>query len=51
MTLSLDKGSLVEVKLTPCPKNINTCHGFMTGFKRGSAHESEEQWNVRDMRI
>jgi hypothetical protein len=27
------------------------CHGFMTRFERGSAHESEEQWNARDTKI
>jgi hypothetical protein len=27
------------------------CHGFMTGFERGGAHGSDEQWNVRDMRV
>jgi hypothetical protein len=33
------------------PENINTYRGFMIGFERGGAHESEEQWNVRYMRI
>jgi hypothetical protein len=26
-------------------------HGFMTGFERWGAHKSDEQWDVRDMRI
>jgi hypothetical protein len=25
--------------------------GFETRFERGGAHESEEQWSARDMRI
>jgi hypothetical protein len=37
------KDSLAEV--------VWRCCGFTTRFERGGAHESDEQWNVRDMKV
>jgi hypothetical protein len=27
------------------------CRGFTTGFERGGAHGSDEQWDVRDKKV